>query len=168
MLSLAIFALLSLSSPSTGTVIPAASPVLSPRAISPRDTVPIPNCAAASADDHFEISDIAYELYLNKPGGIDTTPDQITMAFSVTNNASGVETACSFLNSRHASPLGPVWADNGTKWWPCGDRIVGEEGGTTYVIKTNAQFAWSKFTLRVNQTWICGDGVEEKEYVKPI
>jgi hypothetical protein len=162
MLPIAIFAFLSLSSPSTGNVIPDASPA-SPRSISPEDTLPIPNCAAASANDVFEISSVAYELYLNKPGGIDSPPDEITMAFEVTNNASSLQTACSFANSLHRSASGPVWADNGTKWWPCGDRIMGNDSGVTYVVKTNAQFAWSKFQLKVNQTWICGDGVEEKQ-----
>ncbi|KAI0133884.1 hypothetical protein BJ170DRAFT_716052 [Xylariales sp. AK1849] len=137
-----------------------ASPAHWPTApyLSYLDTIEaIPNCAAASLDTSFTIRDISYMEYLTMPGYVDQPPDTITMSFDVTNNANGIETACSFSNGKSEDG----WDDNGSKWYSCGDRTMIDDSGSGYTVKTNAQFQWDAWVLGVNQTWVCGDGVAE-------
>ncbi|KAI1843784.1 hypothetical protein JX266_010043 [Neoarthrinium moseri] len=121
-------------------------------------TQTIPKCAAATSSCAFAINNVAYMKYTNKPGFIDQSPDTITMAFDVTNNANGIKTACSFSNGIFMGQ----WTDAGTKWFPCGDRSLVDENGSKYMVKTTAQFHWDAWKMAVNQTWICSNDAADK------
>jgi hypothetical protein len=75
--------------------------------------LPIPSCSNPSSTPAFTFTNIAYEKYLpsstsNFPG---QTPTTLTLSFSVANNASGIETACSFCNGLNDQG---AWQDDRT------------------------------------------------------
>lgn len=113
----------------------------------------LPACGLASSGCAFTIRNIAYQKYEPFPGTIDQGLDSITMAFDVTNDANGINTACSFVNGKWDGQ----WMDYGTKWYTCGNRTVEDDTGTKYVVATIAQFDWDTWNLAINQTWVCGD-----------
>lgn len=138
------------------TIVPLISTVPTLRGV--EDSEPLPQCLATSSPCLFEISNIAYQKYEPFLGTIDQGMDTMTMAFSVANNGNDVETACSFINGKY---LGQ-WTDNGTKWFPCGNRTLLDETGTKYIVRTSAQFQWDTWNLAINQTWACEDGYEQQ------
>ncbi|PMD47631.1 hypothetical protein L207DRAFT_628247 [Hyaloscypha variabilis F] len=125
-------------------------------AISPSNAI-LPSCSQEAA---FTISSISYSSYIAASNV--TFPDQTTsslsISFSVTNNATGVQTACSFIHS--LSYQGGRWNVDPIIWHPCGERTMswdGGKGGFSFEVETMASFGWSSWVVGVQQTWVCRD-----------
>lgn len=129
-----------------------AIPVVNVKSVGPNSPIyPIANCGMAST---FKLKNIAYQKYTNSPGNYDTPPDSLTFSFEVTNSATGVVTACSFGSS-------PSQYLTDTRWYPCGARTIADSSGAQYTVQTNAHFGWSTWVLSMNQSWICGNAVQQ-------
>jgi len=122
-------------------------------------TALLPNCSQQTA---FTLTSISYSSYIISPNSTfpDQTPSTLTISFSVSNNATGVQTACSFSHS--LTFQNGAWNVDQTVWHACGERTMswdGGKGGSSFEVETMASFEWSSRVVGVQQTWVCRDGV---------
>ncbi|KAI2610315.1 uncharacterized protein GGS25DRAFT_488373 [Hypoxylon fragiforme] len=125
-----------------------------PLLITNKRTTNLSSCTSGSNPTTFTLQNMHYLQHLTyySPGA--PTPINSTqLVFDVLNNANGILTGCSLQDVM----VGGVWGDVRDYWFQCGDQSI-EADGREFPVRTSANFPFDDWTLRVNQTWDCGEG----------